>query len=371
MAGHSANEDLRAARERTCSPRVPGAHLSRAELAEAVNAWLHRRTNRPGALDAHYIGRLERGAVRWPGREYRAALRSVLGADTDAALGFHPPGRSAPKTTPNLPTEVDPVRVLGAEDSERLAAPRGPDRAGFDALAAVLSSVRRLEDETSAADVLPSVLAQQTLVEKMTAEARPGVRPTAVGLASEISQYLGWLHIAGKGWSEARRHLDRAVVLGMEAEDPVRLATALSFQAYRAALTGDLLQAAALSEASARDHRIHPGLRTYLAFQRASIAAQGGQTAKAARLLTEADRRVADLPPAEELPEIGYWYRPSFFLGQRALILHSLGDVSAARSAAADCLAELPAGWSEAEWIADVARLVDRRPGDEPSGQDG
>ena len=34
------NARLRAARECMPSPRVPGAHMSRADLADAVNVWL-------------------------------------------------------------------------------------------------------------------------------------------------------------------------------------------------------------------------------------------------------------------------------------------------------------------------------------------
>ncbi len=34
------------------------------------------------------IGKIERGVVSWPGSERRAALKKVLGAVTDAELGF-------------------------------------------------------------------------------------------------------------------------------------------------------------------------------------------------------------------------------------------------------------------------------------------
>ncbi|WP_054055641.1 hypothetical protein [Alloactinosynnema sp. L-07] len=62
--------------------------MSRAELAEAVNAWLWETTGERFDLDARAVARWERGAVRWPGAYYRSALRQVLGALDDAALGF-------------------------------------------------------------------------------------------------------------------------------------------------------------------------------------------------------------------------------------------------------------------------------------------
>jgi hypothetical protein len=88
------NRLLRAARERLPSPSAPGEHASRADVAEAVNAWLWNATGKRHALDAHYLARLERGVARWPNAAYRSGLRHVLGAPDDAALGFTPPRRA-------------------------------------------------------------------------------------------------------------------------------------------------------------------------------------------------------------------------------------------------------------------------------------
>lgn len=88
------NDLLRGARHRLPSPGAPGEHASRAEVAEAVNAWLWRTTGKQYALDAHYLAKLERGVARWPNAAYRSGLRHVLGATDDTALGFHPPRRS-------------------------------------------------------------------------------------------------------------------------------------------------------------------------------------------------------------------------------------------------------------------------------------
>ncbi|GAB3925835.1 hypothetical protein GCM10029976_019660 [Kribbella albertanoniae] len=62
--------------------------MSRAELADAVCTWLWitKGDNRP--LDAHYIAKLERGAVRRTGGSYGEALRAVLGVSNDADLGM-------------------------------------------------------------------------------------------------------------------------------------------------------------------------------------------------------------------------------------------------------------------------------------------
>ncbi|MGH3869298.1 MAG: XRE family transcriptional regulator [Pseudonocardiaceae bacterium] len=83
-----ANDQLRAARERTASPTNPGSGLSRQELAEMVNAWVWKHRNKEVLATANYIGKLETGLIRWPRTWCREALRAILSAPTDAALGF-------------------------------------------------------------------------------------------------------------------------------------------------------------------------------------------------------------------------------------------------------------------------------------------
>ncbi len=105
------NELLRAARERTPSRRAPGEQMSRAELAETVCTWLWETTETKYELDGHYIAKLERGAVRWPGAAYRSGLRYVLNVADDGELGFVPPGGLGV-----IDPEPGTSSVLGLED---------------------------------------------------------------------------------------------------------------------------------------------------------------------------------------------------------------------------------------------------------------
>ncbi|GAA2770106.1 hypothetical protein GCM10020219_043080 [Nonomuraea dietziae] len=95
---------LRRAREGLSSPSAPGEHASRQDLADLVNAWIMQEHHREAGLTANYIGKLERGLVRWPNCDYRAALRIILGVEHDADLGFHRPRRTQQATTV---TDVD------------------------------------------------------------------------------------------------------------------------------------------------------------------------------------------------------------------------------------------------------------------------
>ncbi|MGH3564508.1 MAG: XRE family transcriptional regulator [Pseudonocardia sp.] len=84
----TANDQLRTARELTASPTHPDECVSRQELAELINAYIWHHHKKMVALDANYLGKLERGCIRWPDKLYREALRAILNVPTDAALGF-------------------------------------------------------------------------------------------------------------------------------------------------------------------------------------------------------------------------------------------------------------------------------------------
>ncbi|MBE1878765.1 XRE family transcriptional regulator [Myceligenerans pegani] len=79
--------------------------MSRAEVVEAVNLHLWETTGTHSGFTVSTYAKYERGIARWPGREYRDALRAVLGVQQDADLGFYPTprGRSAPEPPQRAP----------------------------------------------------------------------------------------------------------------------------------------------------------------------------------------------------------------------------------------------------------------------------
>ncbi|MGH4002058.1 MAG: XRE family transcriptional regulator, partial [Pseudonocardiaceae bacterium] len=83
-----ANDQLRTARQRTASLTSPDVCLSRQELAELVNAWAWAHHEKTLEHSANWVGQLESGKIRWPGKVSREALRAILSVPTDAALGF-------------------------------------------------------------------------------------------------------------------------------------------------------------------------------------------------------------------------------------------------------------------------------------------
>jgi hypothetical protein len=114
-----ANDHLRQARLRLVSPSGSGRPMSRRELADVVNEYLWKVHERRGAIDAKYVGKLERGDHRWPQDLYREAFRAALGAGSDAALGFFvirpmPSAKPSPVTSPDGPGDEPDGPSTGA-----------------------------------------------------------------------------------------------------------------------------------------------------------------------------------------------------------------------------------------------------------------
>ncbi len=357
------NRLLRAARERTPSRRVPGAYMSREELAEAVALWAagHDGKRRGVAFDANHLGKLERGTVRCPRQLYVSALCAVLGA-TPAELGFH---ATATASRPLL--AVPDSGGQGAwevpanpNDRERMTFaaghPRRVDAATVCALADVLAATRRVEDQIGSAGVLPSIHAHRGLACSLLADARSPIRDRLGSLTGELHQYLGWLLAETGHIEQARVELDAALALGMEFDDPDLTSLALSFKGHLAWMVGNPHGVIALSCAARRDDRVFIAQHAFNAHQEARGWAMAGEAGEADRALGRADKLAerAVTHQASTPPNL-YWYGSGFFTLQRGLTWHTLGDARFAERAAAELtngLHELPAAERDSEWAA-------------------
>jgi hypothetical protein len=128
----SGNDTLRQIRLSQPSRVRPSQPMSRRELAELVNQYVSDNFQQRTGLDENYIGKLERGVVRWPNDVYRAGLRAVLGVGDDADLGFRP---TRGPLSPGHPGDESPawitsmaVAAASVLDAMTLATP--PSRVG-------------------------------------------------------------------------------------------------------------------------------------------------------------------------------------------------------------------------------------------------
>jgi hypothetical protein len=327
------NERLRAAREAVPSGRMPGAGCSRDELAERVTEWLAQRDpkSRRYAMDGNHIGKLERGAVSRPAPHYRAALRAVLGA-TDAELGFAP--------------LLDPE---AAERVARVAAdPRRVDAATVEALAAVLASVRRLEDETSAATVVPTIEQQLPLVRALARQARYRQRQAVAALAAELCTYRGWLAIDSEDYAGAQRVLHDALALSVEAGSQALMTEALGFDGYRELLAGNPAASASIRRGASAQART-PVERAVAGLHEARTLAIAGERTLGNAALRTADAAISQCDAAA-VDDWHYYCTTPFLIAQRGLVHYYAGRYTDAGRDLAEGLDAMPAEHRGAEW---------------------
>lgn len=169
--------------------------MSRAELAGRINAWLVAETGKQFGLDERAIGRWERGTVSVPSAHYRAALRAVLDAGSDAELGF---GAAAHPAAP----------------PDRLMETAGPPT--VDAIRAMVTSVHVADRKLGGGRLYSSVVGylQREVAQALFA---PGSCARVYAAAASLTEIAGWMaHDSGRD-VDARGHFDGAYRLALGA----------------------------------------------------------------------------------------------------------------------------------------------------------
>lgn len=260
-------------------------------------------------------------------------------------------------------------RVLGTTDLGRLTtaakSPASVDASALADVAAMLAATRRIEDATGALAVLPAVRGMSAMTEQFAQQARTA-RADAIALASEVTQYRGWLEHALGADTAARRSLATAVELAAESGDRDRLIHGLGFAGYvEWSATGDYDTVIGLSDAALAVRGTHPALVAYAQMRRAELLATRGEARDAHRTLLAADAATTEANGLEP-PAAMYWWTPGFAAVQRGGVLSLLGDNARAVEEAIEGLSEMPAAHRRTEWLASALRRVD--PDLSPSG---
>ncbi|MFV2104774.1 hypothetical protein [Micromonospora sp. LOL_024] len=230
------NRQLVQARQRLTSPQRPGQHMSRAELADAINAALDHLY--PGRnLTAHYVdhrwvGKLERGEHRWPSRERRTALRHVLAATTDTELGLYSPRRTESRAIPDrrqvtaawfgkLPGDL--AQLPGPWTSERgLKAPTRVESPHVEALQRSIALFEEWDHQHGGGLARAAMAGQLEWACRVArqASATETVRRTWLSTAARLADLAGWACFdSGDAPATTQRYLVMAIQLATEAED--------------------------------------------------------------------------------------------------------------------------------------------------------
>ncbi|MFD8247250.1 hypothetical protein [Nocardia sp. NPDC059691] len=177
-----------------------------------------------------------------------------------------------------------------------------------------------------------SLRGMSTMVETFAREARTA-RADAAALASEVTQYRGWLEHAVGADTAARRSLATAVGLAADSLDPDRLVHSPGFSGYVTWIaTGDYGEVVALSTPhSACDVRIPCSSPTHRCG--GPNYWPRGETRETQRAMADADA-ATETADGVEPPEAMYWWTPGFGAVRRGGVLALLGrHCEAAREA--------------------------------------
>lgn len=334
--GRQPNDHLRAAREAAPSPRVPGAALSRPELADAVNRWLAAHTDRQGVVDEHYVARLERGRIRWPNAEYRAAFAAVLGQD-EKALGFRPSSANRRPVRP-LPAEHAPARPVAPAD------PAQRSREDYSSETVTVATIRAMAQGFQTADrqVGGGALYGQ-VVRYLNQEIGPrlldadGTSGAALfTAAASVTEIAGWMAHDGGRDGHARQHLDRAYRLALAAGNEAMAGNVCASMSHLAGQLGQAAEAVRIADAGMGRARSVSGTTRLVArlhAMRARGLAMQGSAADCRAALVEAERTLHAArvePPAEWLAG----FDAGSLASEAALCLRQLGDLAEAEQQA-------------------------------------
>jgi hypothetical protein len=347
--------------------------MTRAELADLVaeHVWQHHGVQSP--IDRKYLGRLEAGEVRWPNARYRRALREILGAPSDGALGF----RSTNATRPAR--DLDRRAVIraavatfgglalpGWERGRRLTEVLGtagrPDASIAGHLAAIVHELRRSDDTAPTGSLLRSSAGLVTVAEQFTAAATGRDQLEIGRVAAEAAMLHWWLLVdAGR---DARTEHDRALALALEWGVSPLVGHLFGWRGGLALADGDLVGAVRLTRV-ARQPRwgVSTGARAWSAAYEARAHVLAGDEESAERALDDAQAAYEAVDPESE-PAWLYWMAEPV-LTLEALDMRLLREGPDAASAVEESLGRLPddrardAAWYRAHIAAARARAGD------------
>lgn len=317
------NHALRRAREGVESPHSPGEAASRQDMAELVNAWVWEHRGEPVELDANYIGKLERGAIRRPQEQYRAALRAITGAATDRELGFH-----------RRNTAVATVEHVDRKSFLRATAGAGLGiTIGGQPLAELLNTseptpaptrvgVDDVEEIRTTAQVFGSWdhhygggLAREAVVAQLRYSASLLDAKVPASLHNDLFAAVGFLGqvcaamaFDACAHADARRYFRFAHACAEEAGDWNLRAKALSSMARQAIWVGDPDNGLTLTElALVRADRLTSTERAMLLVARARALAKLGRTEETLAAIGQADDEFSHADPANEPAWMRYY----------------------------------------------------------------
>jgi hypothetical protein len=273
-------------------------------------------------LTANYIGKLEQGVIRWPGKVYREALRAVLGVSTDTALGFVNARRAVVKLADvnrkqfihsGLGAGVGAL-VLGPlaallEGSEPTPIPRRIGATEIDQIRTATQAFESWSGTYGGGLVRGAVMGQlRWSVGLLGAICPERLRPELHSAVGYLAKTAGYMAVDANAHEEARRVYRFAVACAEQAKDWPLRAEALSSMAVQAIWTGQPDDGLTLAEqALVRADRLTPTGRAVLHVDRGRALAKMRRVNETLTAIGTADEHFAHFTPDNEPPVMAFY----------------------------------------------------------------
>ncbi len=334
------NDLLWEARQRTASPACAEDCLTRQELAELVNAWVWDHHHEVMDASANYVGKLERGVIRWPGKLYREAFRAILGVPTDAALGFVNGRRAAVKLDDvNRRQSLRTALGVGAmalggplaallEGTQPTPIPRRVGRTEIEQVRtaeSVFSSWDFTYGGGLARDAVMGQLRWSVGLLEATCPAR--LRPELFSAVGALAETAGYMAFDAGAHDDARPLFQFALARAEQAGDwnlRARVLTSMALQEIRIGHPDEGLTLA--EQALVRSDRLTETAQVILHTTRARALARMRRVQETLSAVGTAEDHFAHATPANDPPFFDYW-NAAFLAGNTGQALFDLAIV--------------------------------------------
>ncbi|MGH3830791.1 MAG: XRE family transcriptional regulator [Pseudonocardiaceae bacterium] len=324
----TANNEFREARKNTESPTHPGYCLTREELAELVNAWIYdHHKKKETEASANYIGQVENGRIRWPGKLYREAFRAIFGVSADSDLGFvNARSRRAAVKLDNVKRQeflhdatalgvgalagLEPLATLleAPGDSEPTPIPARIGATEIEQTRAATQAFESWSGTYGGGVVREAAMGQLRWSAGLLKATCPDrLRPELHSAVGDLAGMAGYLLVDVNAHEEGRRVYRFALACAEKAKDWNLRAEVLSGMAKQAIWTGQPDDGLTLAEqALVRPDRLAMSVRTLLHTDRARALAPMHRVNEALTAIGTADEHFSHATPDNDPPSIFY-----------------------------------------------------------------
>jgi len=315
--------------------------MSREELADAVNAWIYARTGRVLVLTANYVGKMERGVLRWPNAHYRAGLRAVLGVARDRELGFRRVSR-ARHSLDAVDRKQFLTAVLGVGAGAAISVHPLIELVSTPIQAAPVPSVvgRKEINDVLAADKLfdswdnayGGGIARQAVTtqlrqfaELLQARCPGSLRPELFSAVGQVGHTAAFMAFDAYAHEDARRLYRFALGCAEHVDDWALRAAVLANMARQAFWLAEYDDSLTFIElAMVRSDRLTATQRAMLHTARARVLAKLGRVPETIAAIGDADEEFGRTDPAGDPSHIR-WYNAAEHAGETG---HALSDLA-------------------------------------------